>query len=105
MQLDNNNFKFLIPSLENEWVFPAKLCYNELENSFSISKQSNDFRCKLICKMNIIHTIIGNINSFLIICRNFDKNDFVFECILEPIFRRYCELHLIELKFEYLDYD
>jgi hypothetical protein len=102
MKFNNEQTIFQIPSLYSEWIFPAELYYNKEENIFYVVSELMPLKSNCICKFTIFHTFIGDIKRFNITCRDFTTTDSVFEFILEPILRKYCEENLIELKFDYL---
>ena len=102
MKFNNEQTIFEIPSLSYEWILPAELFYNEEEKIFYVVSELMPLKSTCICKFSIFHTFIGDIKRFDITCRDFTTTDSVFEFILEPILRKYCEGNLIELKFDYL---
>lgn len=105
MIYDNEQVVFNIPSLSMEWIFPAQLYFNRNDERFYICSESDETKGKRICKFSIFHTIIGDINKFNITCRDFNTKDMVFEYVLQPILNQYCSKNLIELKFDYLNYE
>jgi len=105
MTFNNEQTIFEIPSLSSEWILLAQLCYNEDDKCFYVSDESEEAKGTKMCKITIIHTLIGDIKTFDITCRDFSANDSVFEFILKPILKKYCRENIIELKFDYLNYE
>jgi len=98
MIFNNEQIIFLIPSLELEWILPVVISYEE--NCFYVSNEHKEFKGTPICKATIFHSIIGDINRFDVTCRGFTIEHNNFEFILEPIFKKYCNDNIIDLKFD-----
>jgi hypothetical protein len=105
MIFNNEQIVFLIPSLESEWILPVVLSFEKIENCFYVTNEFSDVKGSPLCRATIFHTIMGDINRFDITCRDFTISHPSFESLLEPIFRRYCENKLIELKFDCISYE
>jgi hypothetical protein len=105
MKFNNEQIKFNLPPLNTEWIFSAKLSFNDTDNLFIISNEIDDIKALQICKFSIFHTIIGDISRFDITCRDFTTDDLIFELVLEPIIKKFCVDNDIELKFDYLNYE
>ena len=105
MTFNNEQTIFEIPSLSSEWILFAQLCYNEDDKCFYVSNKFEEDKGTKMCKITIYHTLIGDIKRFNITCRDFSANDSVFEFILQPIFKKYCQENIIELKFDFLNYE
>jgi hypothetical protein len=105
MTLKNEEIVFNIPCLSMEWIFNAKLYLDKNEEIFNVCSQSDEIIGTHICNFCIYHTIIGDISKFFITCPDFSNEDLIFECYLQPILNHFCRENLIELKFEYLNYE
>jgi hypothetical protein len=105
MQYNDEQFIIEIPPLTYEWSYNAKLYHLEQENIFYILNELTPIEGKEICKFSFFHTIIGDINKLDVICRisNEDNNmeHSVFDSVLEPILRIFCNDRIIALNFFY----
>jgi hypothetical protein len=102
MKYNNEQVIFRIPNLDSEWIFPFTLYYSEPKNRFYVCSEDLELKAIPICKATIFHTMIGHINKFDVTCRDFNTKDIIFEWILEPILRKYCDEKIIDLRFDYL---
>ena len=105
MKFNNEKTIFDIPSLSSEWILFAQLCFNEDDKCFYVFNRFEGDKKTKMCNITIYHTLIGDIKRFNITCRDFSANDSVFEFILQPIFKKYCQENIIELKFEFLNHE
>ncbi len=103
--LQDRKIIFDIPSLNNEFIFPAQLYLNDVDNMLIISKEHNKLLGMPICRFSIVHRTIGDISKFRITCLRHTANKETCETTLEPIFRKYCDDNLIDLKFDCINYE
>lgn len=105
MIFDNEHIIFDIPPLSTEWIFNAKLYLDKNGEKLNVCSESDLYAGTLICNFCIYHTIIGDINRFFITSRNLNTQKLTFEYYLLPVLNHFCRENLIELKFEYLNYE
>jgi hypothetical protein len=96
----NEKIIFIIPTLKSEWILPVVISYED--NCFYVSNQHEKTKGKPIFKATIFHTITGDINRFDVTCRDFTIEHDYFNYLLKPIFEKYCNENIIDLKFDSL---
>lgn len=105
MKYNNEQVFFEIPSISNQWIFSAVICFDEMHNSFFIHEDKVPNKGMYLGKVTIFHSIIGDIHKFDITCRDFTTKDYVFIDIINPIFKNYCSREHIFLNFDSLNYE
>lgn len=109
MEYNNEQFIIEIPPLTSEWSYNAKLYHLERENIFYISNELLPIEEKEICKFYFFHTIIGDINKLDVTCRISNQDSeleySVFDSVLEPILRKFCNERIIELNLYKIPYE
>ena len=102
MILNNEQTIFEIPSLQSEWIFNAQLFFNEDYNIYYICDELEEVIGTHLCKFTILHSIVGDIHKFQIICIGFNTDDTFFKSVFEPILSDYCNEKIIELNYDNL---